>query len=208
MKIEKVNENIIRVAISLHDLDERNIDFSSLNYSSPAAQELFWDVMEMAEDQYGFTANESQLIFEAWPDTKDGYIVTITKVEENEEFESIHKFIKNKYKNSDLKSKRRTRKVCSTLIMYSFDSLEDIVQLSKRFYPLYTGESSVYKLKSQYYLLLMRNAASQVSISNWENILAEYGKKLYNVNVFEGYLNEYGELVFDRNALRVLYTFY
>lgn len=50
MKIEKINENIIKVTISLSDLEERNIDFSAFNYNSPAAQELFWDMMEQPED--------------------------------------------------------------------------------------------------------------------------------------------------------------
>jgi adapter protein MecA 1/2 len=208
MKIEKVNENIIRVAISLNDLDERNIDFSSLNYNSPAAQELFWDMMEMAESQFGFTAQESQLIFEAWPDSNEGYIVTITKVEENDDFESIHKFIKNKYKNSDLKAKRKSRKICSTVIIYSFKTIDDLVDLSKRLFPIYTGESSVYTLNDLYYLVLTRNTSSQSTIAKWENIMNEYGTKIYNINIYEGYLCEYGKIMFDRNALKIINTFY
>lgn len=208
MKIEKVNENIIRVAVSLHDLDERNIDFSSLNYNSPAAQELFWDMMEMAENQFGFTAQESQLIFEAWPDSKDGYIVTITKVEENDDFESIHKFIKSKYKNSDLKAKRKTRKLCSTVIIYVFNSFNDLVALSKRLNTSYSGDSSIYKLSKMYYLVLTRMSASQNTISMWENIISEYGSKIYNVNVYEGYLNEYSEKIYEQNALKILNNFY
>ena len=46
MKIERINENEIKVTISVNDLLERNIDLSSLNYNSPQAQELFWDMME------------------------------------------------------------------------------------------------------------------------------------------------------------------
>ena len=41
MKIEKINENKIKVTISFNDLEERNIDLNSLNYNSPETQELF-----------------------------------------------------------------------------------------------------------------------------------------------------------------------
>jgi len=62
MKIEKINENKIKVTISIDDLLERNIDLDTLNYNTPAAQELFWDMMEQAEIQFGFDASDSRYV--------------------------------------------------------------------------------------------------------------------------------------------------
>jgi len=96
MKIEKINENMIKVTVSVKDLVERNIDMEALNYNSPAAQELFWDMMEQAETQYGFNMSDSQLVIEPFPDAAEGFIITITKLDEDGDFESIQKYIKSR----------------------------------------------------------------------------------------------------------------
>ncbi len=204
MRIEKINENVLRVTITLNDLEERNIDISSLNYNSPAAQELFWDMMERAEEEYGFASGDSQLVFEASPENEDGFVVTITKIDSDGEFESIQKYIKSKYKNSDLRQKKKKSKVCSTLNIYCFDSIEDLCQLAKRIYPLYNGESVVYRFKSSYYLLLAGSSSSP----QLEIIMDEYSAHVGNANFFEGYLNEYGERIIHENALETLNVYF
>ena len=102
MKIERISENILKVTISLDDLEERNISLESLNYNSPAAQELFWDMMEQAEVQFGFDLSDSQLVIEPVSDLDDEFIITITKIDEDGDFESIHKYIKSKLRKIDL----------------------------------------------------------------------------------------------------------
>lgn len=204
MKIEKVNENVLKVIITLSDLEERNIDLSSLNYNSPAAQELFWDMMEKAEEEYGFASNDSQLIFEAMPENEEGFVVTITKIEAEGEFESIQKYIKSKYKNSDLKQKKRKSKICSTLKIYCFNSIDDLCKLSKRISNIYKGESTVYKCKDSYYLLLTGSSSS----SQLETVMCEYSVQIGNVGFFEGYLNEYGEKIILENAIETLNCYF
>jgi adapter protein MecA 1/2 len=204
MKIEKVSENMIKVTISLNDLEERNIDLSALNYNSPAAQELFWDMMEQAEAQYGFNVADSQLIIEPSPDSDDGVIITITRVDEEGDFESIQKYIRSKLKKSDLKVKKKSRKVCSTSSIYSFHSIDDIAMLGKRLENIYSGESTLYKCRSTYYLVLSRNNICIEDMRMFDLLLDEHGKKVPNTSFIEGYLNEYGEKMIDSEALEVL----
>lgn len=66
--------------------------------------------MEQAEIELGFDAQESQLCIEAVSDTDHGFVITITRIEEEAEFESIQKFIKNRYRKKDLSPKRRARR--------------------------------------------------------------------------------------------------
>lgn len=205
MRIEKVNENVLKVTITLNDLEDRNIDLSSLNYNSPAAQELFWDMMERAEEEYGFASTDSQLIFEASPENEDGFVVTITKVDADGEFESIQKYIKSKYKNSDLKQKKRKSKVCSTLKIYCFNTLDDLCKLSKRITKLYKGDSIVYKCKDSYYLLL----TGCPPITNLlDTVMSEYSVAIGNAGFFEGYLNEYGEKLIHEKAIETLNCYF
>lgn len=208
MKIEKVNENKIKVTISVNDLEERNIDFNSLNYNSPAAQELFWDMMEQAEVQFGFNASDSQLVIEAIPDSDEGFIITISKLDEDGDFESIQKYIKNKFKKSDLKVKRKNRKICSTIMIYSFRDFEDLCSLCKKIHTMYSGDSSVYKCRDTYYLVLTRNHFTISDTKLFENLLSEYGNKISNVGFYEGYLSEYGTKIIDYNALETIFNFF
>lgn len=206
MRIEKVNENVLRVTITLNDLEERNIDLGSLNYNSPAAQELFWDMMERAEEEYGFASNDSQLIFEASPENEDGFVVTITKIDSDGEFESIQKYIKSKYKNSDLRQKKKKSKVCSALKIFCFDSIDDLCKLSKRITTFYKGESSLFKCRCSYYLLLTGNSTS--SSQSLDTLMCEYSSQIGNASFFEGYLNEYGEKIIQANAIETLNSYF
>lgn len=204
MKIEKISENIVRVTISTDDLEERNIDINSLNYNSPAAKELFWDMVEQAEAQLGFSISDSQLIIEPTPDLKEGFTVTITKIDEESEFESMQKYIKSRFKKVDLKAKRKSRNLCSSLVIYSFESFEDLCSLCKKIKPLYVGESSVYKLKDLYYLVMVKESFIQPSTGLFEATLSEFGTRIQNTNFYEGYLNEYGTNIIMNNAIQII----
>jgi adapter protein MecA 1/2 len=208
MKIERINDKEIKVTISLNDLEERNIDLSSLNYNSPAAQELFWDMMEQAEIEFGFSSSDSQLCIEAIPDSDEGFVVTISKVDEDGDFESIQKYIKNKFKKNDLRVKKKNRKIYSTIMIYSFNEFEDLCALSKKISPMYSGESSLFKLKDTYYLILTR---SNFTISNskmFDVFLSEYGRRISNIGFYEGYLSEYGTKIIEFNAIEVLNNYF
>jgi adapter protein MecA 1/2 len=208
MRIEKISENMIKVTISLSDLEERNIDLNSLNYNSPATQELFWDMMEQAEVQFGFTASDAQLVFEASQDSDDGFVVTITRMDEGGDFESIHKYIKNKYKISDTKVKKKSRKIYTTLMIYSFSSFEDVCALCHVISLMYSGDSTLYKCRKTYYLVLTKSNLTSSSVKSLETFLKEYGNKVSNASFYDGYLNEYGTKMIDTNAIKVMNEFF
>ncbi len=208
MKIERISDSEIKITISLNDLQERNIDLNSLNYNSPMAQELFWDMMEQAEIQFGFNTSDSQLCIEAMPDSDNGFVVTITKLDDNNEFESIQKYIKNKFKRNDLRLKKKNRKVYSTIMIYSFRQFDDLCALSKKINSMYAGDSSVYKYKATYYLLLTRNNLTVANTKMFEVLLSEYGNKVSNLAFYEGYLNEYGTSIIESNAIGILNNYF
>jgi len=208
MKIEKISENMIKVTITLSDLEERNIDLSSLNYNSPATQELFWDMMEQAEEQYGFNMADSQLVIEPVPDSNEGFIITITKIDEDSDFESIQKYIRNRLRKSDLRVRKRGHRILTPMLVYSFRSLEDVHNLSLRVEDIYCGESTLYKYRETYYLFMRMSSILTSFNENLEIVLSEYGKKVNNTAYTEGFLNEYGEKIIENNALEILREYY
>ncbi len=208
MKIEKINENKIKVTISIDDLVERNIDLDTLNYNTPAAQELFWDMMEQAEMQFGFDASDSQICVEAVPDSDEGFVIIITKLDEDGEFESIQKYIKNRFRRSDLRVRKKTSRVSSSLVIYFFNDFNDLCQLSQKLRHIYSGESTLYRLKGIYYLILTKNSWSVENLNSFEFILNEFGSKVNNISFYEGYLNEYGEKIIEYNAVETINDYF
>jgi len=201
MRIEKIGENKIRIFVTFDDLEERDIDLSSFNYNSPETQELFWDLMEQAELELGFETHESQLCIEAVTDVDQGFVITITKIDEEGDFESIHKFIKNRFRRNDLRIKRKTGNICSTVMIYNLESFDDLCDLAVRLKPLYLGDSTVYQCEGSYYLVLRRINGGNQNQARIESVLAEYGDRVLNVSFFEGYLNEYGTLMVENDAI-------
>ena len=208
MKIEKISENKIKVTLSITDLKERNIDFSSLSYNSPQAQELFWDMMHQAEIEYGFSASNAQLFIEATPGSGDNLVITVTKVEEDGDFESIHKYIKNKFKKSELKIRKKGKKVLSSISIYSFEEFEDVCLATSEISDLYFGDSTLYKHDKLFYLIISNTSIAGSNSENFDSLIAEYGKKVANTAFVEGFLNEYGTKMIEYDALNILKKYF
>lgn len=204
MKIEKITDNKIKVTITPVDLQERNINIDTLAYNSPATQELFWEVMEQAQSELGFDTSDSQLCIEAVPDSKDGFIVTITKLEDDEDFEAVQKYVRGKLTKKNNRNKKKKGKNPSSLIIYALEDFDDLCNLSRQIQPFYTGESSLYKYNGTYYLLLLRNSLLLERPEALDSILTEFGTRVPNVPLFQGLLNEYGEMLIESNAVSVL----
>lgn len=208
MKIEKVDENKIRITISFSDLQKRNLDLSALNYSTPAAQELFWDMMEQAEAEFGFDTTSAQLCVEAYPSTTDEFIITITKLPDVDDFESIQKYIKNRYTKKEIRTKKKTKKLVVSVVMYSFSDIDSVCMMSNVLSDVYNGESYLYKIKDTYYLQFFKNNFVLVDFRDIEPMLSEYGDRVFNTGFYEGYVEEYGQKVMGPDAIETLKKFY
>lgn len=88
MKIEKINDNQIRCTLTRADLDDRKIHLSELAYGTEKARTLFRDMMQQANHEFGFEAENIPLMVEAIPVSPDSIILIITKVEDPEELDT------------------------------------------------------------------------------------------------------------------------
>jgi adapter protein MecA 1/2 len=101
MKIEKINENQIRCTLTRQDLEHHQIRLSELAYGTEKAKQLFRDMMQQAQIQFGFEADNIPLMIEAIPVNMDSIILIITKVEDPEELDTrFSKFAPFKGKES------------------------------------------------------------------------------------------------------------
>lgn len=88
MKIEKINENQIRCTLTREDLEQHQVRISELAYGTEKAKRLFRDMMEQAQMQFGFEADNIPLMIEAIPINMESIILIITKVEDPEELDT------------------------------------------------------------------------------------------------------------------------
>lgn len=88
MKIEKVNENQIRCTLTREDLASRELKLSELAYGTEKAKSLFRDMMQQANFEFGFEAEDIPLMIEAIPLNAECIVLIITKVEDPEELDT------------------------------------------------------------------------------------------------------------------------
>ena len=88
MKIEKINDNQIRCTLTREDLENHQIRLSELAYGTEKAKSLFRDMMQQAQAQFGFEADNIPLMIEAIPLNSESILLIITKVEDPEELDT------------------------------------------------------------------------------------------------------------------------
>lgn len=88
MKIEKINENQIRCTLTKEDLASRQLKLSELAYGTEKAKRLFREMMQQANFEFGFEAEDIPLMIEAIPMNAECVVLLITKVEDPEELDT------------------------------------------------------------------------------------------------------------------------
>ena len=120
MKIEKISDNQIRCTLTKEDLDSHQIRISELAYGTDKAKKLFREMMQQAQIEFGFEADNIPLMIEAIPVNGESVILIVTKVEDPEELDTrFSKF--SPYK----KTKQDT---------LHFDGADNIIDISQKLY--------------------------------------------------------------------------
>lgn len=83
MQIEKLNDDKLKVVLNKKDLKENDIDLNTFMANSLDSQELFLDILDIAEEKFNFYVDDSKLLIESISLANDIFIFTITKVNEN-----------------------------------------------------------------------------------------------------------------------------
>lgn len=191
MKIEKLNENKIKITLNSDDLKSRNIDVQSFIYNTPESQDLFWDVMREAEKEYGFSVDESMVYVEASATAAGIFTLTVTKTANS--LNQPH--LKNKLKKKNYKLKRKNINVSLDNSVYKFNSFDDICDFCKSANIKDFGINSLYQFESDYYLLTTTVPSSNV---------LEYATKERNIDMLIAKISEYGKKLIEKDALKII----
>ncbi len=234
MKIEKVNDHQIRCTLTREDLASRALKMSELAYGSEKAKDLFRDMMEKANNEYGFEAENIPLMIEAIPVSGDCIVLVITKVEDPEELDTrFSKFapgiadeadadedysdpeedvtsvadLFRKLKDAISAGKEGSAEKDFDGMAFSFDSITALASVCKTVNRFFTGLSSVYRNNESGEYLITIKRTPTVDVSDFVqtcNMFSEYGASIKGKSISEGFLREHCEVIVLNNAVSEL----
>lgn len=239
MKIEKVNDNQIRCTLTKEDLVSRELKISELAYGTEKAKSLFRDMMQQANFEFGFEAEDIPLMIEAIPLNAECIVLIITKVEDPEELDTrfarfapsaldveeeedfdkppaeevldLFRKLENSKKGHETEDSSQvvaptTDKAIIKPRVFSFHSLQQVMNVANVVAPHFDGASSLYKdeKSGQYLLILLQQDSSAAAFDRACNIISEYGSLKAGLSGSIAFLEEHYEPLIANNALNVL----
>lgn len=233
MKIEKLNENQIRCTLTKEDLASRQLKLSELAYGTEKAKRLFREMMQQANFQFGFEAEDIPLMIEAIPMNAECVVLLITKVEDPEELDTRFSHFSpaesdleddeaDDYYDSDgddmLDMLHRLQPstpsedgsaeaaLANHTRTFRFQALSDVMDAAAQVGGACPCPNGLYKdADGKSYLLTVSggNAAPEV-FNRICNILTEYGTVKRGSDAGHTFLEEHGEALLPENALQKL----
>ncbi len=206
MKIEKINENKIKVLIDEKEAEKWNVSFENISQNTPEVQEMFWAAIRLAEECVDFSVEGAKLFVEAVRDTEpDGFGMLITRVVSEKELQDA---IAQCSYQGRLKKTQLKRKVSDTRkrVIYRFSEFESVCNAVGEIGDRYQGMSSLYKYQSAFYLYLLPDAPE--TLPDLEMVLTEFGEKVESCLYMQGRLHEYGEAMISCGAVEVMKEYF
>ena len=222
MKIERINENQVKIMLNSFDLNERNIKLAELAYGSEKAQALFRDIMEEAHTQCGFEAENLPLMIEAIPYSQDSITIIVTKVQNPNDLEERFKQLQRKINHgttdngadpSTYQSGARFERepsIAATppVMVFSFDTLDVAALAASRIIGGFPGEleysDTLYKLGDLFYLYIGLQTHNSELVSKINPIVSEFGQQHAVSTYSKYYLTEHASVIIGDGALQKL----
>ncbi len=208
MKVEKINENKVRITLTLEELEKRKISLKDIEKNNEIAKNLFMDLIEETNLDEDFALEDSQLLIEASSDNNNLFIVTITKVDtipELKQYSLLDKNSKRGYKKTKNPSKNVIEYKVDSYI-YSFEDLDkilDLCQIAKQ-EQLFFGKNSLYKYNNKYYIIFANSSVKNKKFLKTFVFLSEFCQDYYSYNMLSVAIKEKATVIIENNALQKL----
>ena len=238
MKIEKISDTQIRCTLTKEDLDSHQIRISELAYGTDKAKKLFREMMQQAAIEFGFEADNIPLMIEAIPMPNECIVLIITKVEDPEELDTrFSKFtpagdsdtlnsnvleklqgadeffdLLNKVKEvaSEAKDPEPKETVPAFPVrLFSFDTLDSVIEASRLLAPFYTGANTLYKDEENNNTFILALAPADGADQEFNkvcNMLSEYSSPEKGDSSVLAFLEEHCKIIVSADAIQKLST--
>ena len=201
MKIEKLTENKIRIILKRDDFKDKKININEILLTTPESQKLFLEILNKAEKEVDFDTTGHKLLIEAYSETSDIFIFTITKYLEKELNEKIN--------NKKLLTIRKKKQVFnSSSLIYKFGDFESFCEFCDFIHnnhnintqKLYKS-AILYLYNNTYYLSIDGINLSSSSLIVFHTIILEFSNFTKYTKNFRFKLKEHGKVIIKNNAV-------
>jgi len=205
LKIEKIDENKVKITLTLDELSQRQISLKDIEQDSNTAQDLFLDLLEESDLQEDFLMDDSQLFVEASSDNENLFIVTITKIDYMPELAKYATTKKKTRKKTSSKTNAVSEYTVASCI-YKFSNLDKILDLSSKLKleKSFMGTNSLYKYEDSYFIVFSPSSIKNAKFIKTFVILSEYCDQYYAADMYKTLVKEKSKLIIEKKALQTL----
>ena len=201
MRIERLDENKIKITVCGDDIKMWNVDLKNFTDNTAEAQDMFWFALKQAEQDVNFSVGQAQLLVETMPNGDEGFVMFVSRLENETELAAALIRAGKGAKQTEFKARRKGR-VCPLLRIYKFKDFEDICRAVGEVHELYMGKSRLVKYMGEFYLELI--PLDSFGLFEIDNILSEFAEKSKQPLGLQGVLNEHGKLMIAADAVSVI----
>lgn len=201
MKIEKLNEDKIRITLNIEDLEAEHIDFHTFMSNPIESQDIFLDMLDKAEKEVGFITDDYRLMIEALAMNDGNFILTVTRME-TEKKEKIT------YKKKKVNIKRKSNNINSKLAIYRFETFDDFCAFCSFInngilhnINCFSNNTSLYLYNEKYYLVFSQININSNLLKSVCSSITEFAHFVSESSLFINKLSEHGSLLIKDSAI-------
>lgn len=200
MKIEKLNEDKIRITLNVEDLREKDIDFHAFMSNSVESQELFLDMLDEAEKEIGFVTDDYRIMIEALAMADGNFVLTVTRLAPDKD--------KGFLKKKRVHIKRKSPTPDASKAIYCFQTFDDFCEFCKfldnsvlRQVNAFAQSVSLYAYQENYYLIFTEMRMNTSLLKTFCSTITEFASFIKDSSLFESKIVEYGTVVMKDTAI-------
>jgi adapter protein MecA 1/2 len=195
MKIERLNQDKIRIFLTFDDLSERGIQKEDMWREIPKVHELFSEMMDQAYNEVGFDAS-GPLAVEVFSTPAQGMIVVVTRgkgiIQLDEDFESDDVYeVELTVEQTDM-------------ISYAFYEFDELVRAAESVLPFFKG-GTLYHYNNAYILQIDAEEMNDVQANRIVSLLSEFAEVS---SMTPEMLEEYGKVIMADQAIETICRFF
>lgn len=196
MRIERLNENKVKVTLTSDDLNCYDINLQKLHYNSTELHSFLFRIMETIHRETGFNPYNGQIVVEA-QSNGSGLSIVISKVRT-----AVQRVTEITEGNKKIKAKIKEKRTGTNI--YYFETFDDMcAAVSVMDEKVHEG-SALYKYNDKYYYLLdFENPQLQDKdlLCETISILAEFAKIGSSSDLRYVHIKEFGSSVAEGESL-------
>ncbi len=220
MRIEKITENTIKVTLAAKDFENRGIEASKFKFSSPACQELLWDIIDHAEIEMGLNGLGDRIIVETVADSQGNCVITVTRSEDLEKLSKAdQKYDQNEdgdmedlldalFDTSDHADTGFSRETevsrYNDYMVFCFPDFESLIGAVGHCSAPKAIPSKLYTYNGNYYLVLSISERNFYTYLRFEEVCYEFNGSKAETETTMPILQEHGKPLMRRSAIQSL----